>query len=437
MAEAEDSEQPARSEGLVLWSRATAPSEAPAPEATLDPSDRDVWMEPAEAAAWVCAASRNALSLDDAARELARAASERRLTSLQWSRRIGVDTRTEPRGYLRAHVLELWPRGGFLTVYEAHGLIEVYTGMRLPLANEWLHEQMRAGVVQLFCETPMTDWASSLPLPELQGSYSDSGPPRERLPHAKHWRFLKDQLIEAVYEYRRTHEQPWRTRVPKAPSRPWISHSLARGMVAHATGYDPEAAVAWLTAGALSAEPPLRARFSPRALAELERKSPREKFRAMYPSMIAEALDDEASRDPHPDRGGNCLWFHPGEALASGTCPESGLPAAQVEWHADELKAALAREFPAGGQTDKLSGRARPKGAPGRPPQDKWVAVLVETGLWLAKEGDPGTDEAVANFMATRFAERGWEEPSRETRRAMARLARDTFGLWRAGAGIS
>src|SRR3954453_2369425 len=120
MADGEDSGGPAGSEGLVLWSRARAPSEPRAPEPTLDLSDRNVWMEPAEAAAWVRAASGNVLSLEDAARELARAASDRRLTSLQQFRHTGADMHTEPRGYLRAHVLELWPPDRVVTVYEAH-----------------------------------------------------------------------------------------------------------------------------------------------------------------------------------------------------------------------------------------------------------------------------------------------------------------------------
>src|SRR4051812_24818767 len=129
MAEAEDSEQPAGGEGLVLWSRARAPSEARAPEPTLDPSDRNVWMEPAEAAEWARTASGNVLSLYAALRELARAASDRRLTSLQWVRHVGADVRTKPRGYLRAHVQELWPPGRVLAVHEAHGLIALQTGM--------------------------------------------------------------------------------------------------------------------------------------------------------------------------------------------------------------------------------------------------------------------------------------------------------------------
>src|SRR3954454_23983524 len=115
MAEAEDSAQPPPSERLVLCSRARAPPQPAPPEPTPDLSNRDVWMEPAEAAEWVHTASGNVLSLEDAARELARAGSDGRLTSLQWFRHVGADVRTDPCRYLRAHVLELWPPGHVLT----------------------------------------------------------------------------------------------------------------------------------------------------------------------------------------------------------------------------------------------------------------------------------------------------------------------------------
>src|SRR3954454_25331569 len=98
-----------------------------------------------------------------------------------------------------------------------------------------------------------------------------------------------------------------------------------------------------------------------------------------------------------------------------------------TRWYADDIGAALARELPAGRLNSAPGGGVRTKGTPGRPPQDKWVAVLVETGAWLTDEGDPGTDEAVADFMAERFAVRGWCVLARETMRVMAKIARDAF----------
>jgi hypothetical protein len=132
-----------------------------------------------------------------------------------------------------------------------------------------------------------------------------------------------------------------------------------------------------------------------------------------------------------------CSWFGPSKALAVGACPESGLTVAQVEWHADELEAALAREFPAVGSTSYPNDLPSSKPGPGRPPQDNWASVLVETGLWLARNSDPGTVEAVADFMGQRFAIHGLEEPSRETRRKMAKIARAAIRAWRTGNPIS
>src|SRR3954454_25113631 len=108
-----------------------------------------------------------------------------------------------------------------------------------------------------------------------------------------------------------------------------------------------------------------------------------------------------------------------------------------TRWYADDIGAALARELPAGRLNSAPGAGVRTKVAPGRPPQDKWVAVLVETGAWLTDEGDPGTDEAVADFMAERFAERGWGGLPRKTRRKTTKIARHAFGSWRAGTGVS
>jgi hypothetical protein len=116
--------------------------------------------------------------------------------------------------------------------------------------------------------------------------------------------------------------------------------------------------------------------------------------------MIAEVLDDESSCEPHPGHGGNCLWFHPAEALASGTCPDSGLTIAEVEWDADELRAALASALAVPGTgTDHRKRVAR--GARGPKPRDFWPKVLGYAAGWLAEKGVPSGARTNAGELST------------------------------------
>ena len=165
----------------------------------------------------------------------------------------------------------------------------------------------------------------------------------------RYWRVRRMPLLEAIRDHpKRSH---WRTQVPLASDPPWTGYLVARAMVATASGYDPDGAAAWLVARAVSADPKgpppaVRARFGPRALAELERGSDRESGRARYPSMILSDLADGGQ--DIGSRPGCCAWYPPRAALPSGECPDSGSAIEQVEWHGDDLRAALGREFAPG-----------------------------------------------------------------------------------------
>jgi hypothetical protein len=183
-------------------------------------------------------------------------------------------------------------------------------------------------------------------------------------------------------------------------------------MVVRASGFDPEGAAAWLIERLYTPEElipapslPLRARFSPQSLAELERQSEREKYRAQYPSMFFTAAEQL----------NQCLWFCPGKALARGACPESGLTLAQVEWHAEELQATLKREFP----QQKPSGAVRTdrRGVSGAPGKYPWHALGAAFGAWLhEKPGRAGLDERDhLDALAALAAELECEIPPRTT----------------------
>ena len=129
--------------------------------------------------------------------------------------------------------------------------------------------------------------------------------------------------------------------------------------------------------------------------------------------MIVEVLGDASSRDPHPERGGNCLWFHPAEALASGTCPESGLTAADVEWDGDGLKVALALMSETSG-TGTEARRPVTHGTRGPKPRDFWPKVLGYAAGWLAEKGEaPNRQVELERVILDRIEKLGGEaDPS-------------------------
>src|SRR3954447_8795378 len=204
-------------------------------------------------------------------------------------------------------------------------------------------------------------------------------------------------------------------RVAGRPAGVWLTFARACGWVMRTLGYSAEEAPEWLRELAIE------------EMIEDDRSRPR--VRAVFTRSVQAQHHENRRlammRADHPEREdiSYCHWARPAEEFRAG--PQVMTEHRTIEhtrWYADDIEAALARELPAGRLNSAPGGGVRAKGTPGRPPQDKWVAVLVETGAWLTDEGDPGTDEAVADFMAERFAERGWGEPSRETRRAMAKI---------------
>jgi hypothetical protein len=412
---------PAARRGLAMSDAASIPRRlaaegepAPPTEPPFGADDPDAFMHPLEAAQLVVRASRGAIGLDEARIELERALAEG-LLSIE-GRRQGSDRREPvPRGdwaeheldvldaatierrrdgwraqvwsdlrFWRKEVLALWPQD-VLTLDEA----TVFLALRMTggpnWVREWLLARLNDGTVERLYTRPITQWQEApLPLGPTHGLHT-----AERLPHPKHWRVRPDQLLEAIRD--RGEPAPGRTRVPAAGSPAWIAHDLARGVVARATGYDPKAAAAWLAARSVWADPEkdpppaLRARFAPRALAERERRSDREAYQIMYPSLVLDDLPD--GQGGIGSRPSCCVWHPPRTALASGKCPDSGLTLAQVEWHGEELRAALGREFPVGAgevappaEDAKAAKRGRKPGWEGEP-------IVAEAAILYARAG--------------------------------------------------
>jgi hypothetical protein len=127
-------------------------------------------------------------------------------------------------------------------------------------------------------------------------------------------------------------------------------------MVGTASSYPPERAREWLVAqsvvpNACTDLPRVRARFAPRALAELEQRSNREACRAFGPAMIFdEFVGDDSDIGSRP---GCCEWHRCDLAALLGKGSVNGLTIEQVEWHGDDLRGALHCEFPAEGSSSR------------------------------------------------------------------------------------
>ena len=142
--------------------------------------------------------------------------------------------------------------------------------------------------------------------------------------------------------------KPWPTERPFVSRFPWIGFQQARGAVVRASGYDPDAASEWLvthivSAGEVDRVQAARIRFSPRALANLERRSLRETLREKFAPLIDQLhyrLEDEISTHP-----GCCAWYTPPSVFFSRNGDTDQLSLEDVEWHKMDLLAALDDEF--------------------------------------------------------------------------------------------
>ena len=241
--------------------------EADLPNAAEPPfgaDDPDPFMLPLEAAQIVVEASRREIDLEAATRELVRSLVERRLT-IQ-GQRFGRSRSEEvpanewahlelellhatasscgdsmPRReawtelrFRRKEVLALWPPDA-LTLDEAC----VFLASRLegdPSSNRhWLLTQFTDGRIERLYPSPITHWQHR----PLALDPSDNRSSWEPLPHPKHWRVRREQLLKAILD--RADEAAWRTRVPAISEPPWTAYHLACGMVAR-RAYDPDAA---------------------------------------------------------------------------------------------------------------------------------------------------------------------------------------------------
>jgi hypothetical protein len=99
------------------------------------------------------------------------------------------------------------------------------------------------------------------------------------------------------------------------------------------------------------------------------------------------------------------------------------------EWHAGELRVALDEAAPA-----KDGSR---KGQGGQPLSDDWLAVMVEVGAWLERDGLPPQPQQtnVVNYIFERFKARRLPEPSRSHAHERAKLALGAFRSWRRESG--
>jgi hypothetical protein len=378
--------------------------------------DPDPFMHPLEAAQIVVRASRDEIDLDGAAEALERALADKLLRVIGQhegvSRERWVPARvwahhrlellpaaTSLRGdrwgpgwaelrFRRKDVLALWPQD-VLTLDEACAFLEPRLEAEPADIRRWLLAQLEAARIERLCATPENGWRC-LPVPPDPPSGGRPGAPWP--PPPRYWRVRRGQLLEAIRDHPRwTH---WRTRVPLASVAPWTAYHEARAMAAAASRYDPDGAAAWLVARSLWADvqgppPALRARFAPRALAELEQRSERETHRALHPGMTPSDLEDERGQEIG-GRPGCCAWYPPRAVLAPGGGSDSGLAVGQVEWHGDELRAALGQEFATdAGATASPPAVTEPKsrkGVGGRPRKYDWDKLGAAFGAWLHQE---------------------------------------------------
>lgn len=157
---------------------------------------------------------------------------------------------------------------------------------------------------------------------------------------------ISNNLINAIGE--NVDLTIWRTRIPMGSRPPWTQFTLARGMVTKVSGYDADAAAAWLMAQIMSVAPKgcapeVRTRFKPGALAELEEQSVREHFREIFPALTADYTSIDGGDIEF--RPGCCAWYVPRSTFEASVGDVPALTLEQVEWHGEELRSALDREF--------------------------------------------------------------------------------------------
>jgi hypothetical protein len=411
--------------------------------------DPDPFMHPLEAAQIVVRASRDEADHDAAAQALEHALADKLLRVIG-QQRGGMNRRqplsprvwahhrldlraaaTSPKGgrsgsawtdlrFLSREVLALWPPD-LLTLDEGCAFLEPRLEEEPADIRRWLLAQLEAGGVERLCATPENGWRC---LPVSPAPPSGGGPGAPWPPQPRYWRVRRRQLLEAILDHPAA-RYPGRTLVPLASEPPWTAHPLARDMVAAASGYGPDGAAGWLKDRARRADPDgsppaVRARFAPRALAELERTSEREIRRALFPAMILDDLEGAGGQEIG-GRPGCCAWYLPSGALASGECPDSGLAVADVEWDGDELRAALAKEFATdAGATASPPAATKPKdreGIGGAPRKYPWDELGAAFGAWLHEE--PRRDQQRPSQLLEALADiaerLGREAPNRTT----------------------
>jgi hypothetical protein len=170
----------------------------------------------------------------------------------------------------------------------------------------------------------------------------------------------------------------------------------------------------------------LRARFAPRALAELEQKSERETHRALYPSMIPNDLEDERGQEIG-GRPGCCVWYSPRKALAAGTCPDSGLTVEQVEWDGDELRAALGREFPVGVEAAAPPAEDAKAAKRGPKPRWDWEPIVAEAAILYAQAGGSMVWKHLVERVQDIAMRQTRRRPGTSTAEERAKLIRDAW----------
>jgi hypothetical protein len=184
---------------------------------------------------------------------------------------------------------------------------------------------------------------------------------------------------------------------------------LARGEVARTTGLPEAAAAEWLRGETLAGR--IRARYPARAQRGLEA-----------------TFHDEAavrSRGAAGDKdGGWCAFYSVADHIERGPQMMSEHYVVAAEWHAGELRAALARQFPAGGGRGLSGGEPEPHGRAartGRKPKDFWPKVLGYAAGWLAERGEaPNRQSELEDVILERIEVLGGEA-ERSTVRSYAR----------------
>lgn len=205
----------------------------------------------------------------------------------------------------------------------------------------------------------------------------------------------------------------------RPPPVPFDTHPIACDKVARRLQMSTEGAAEWLRQSALSQR--VAVRFSAR-------------YQVMSPPNLRlnghpDNLTPQERATPYR------VWFWPQDELRAGPgCMREVRITDSLQWHAAQLDAALARRIEQErAEQENSSGVTKARNKGGRPSAPEWWPVMIETGAWLAWNGEPATLAEVENYMAERLMAHGKADAGESTIRERARLALDTFKQWKAG----